>query len=115
MIMVDQQAELAKGVEKAEKFSEASSMATLKRMESMRPTPTQHECNLAAVGALDPSKPKEDDGSGPELVQVRTIVPVNELDDMGRYQTRAMGAQAGSGSSPPRSAQQAAQAKPPQG
>jgi hypothetical protein len=99
----------AAAVEKAEKFSETASMATLKRMESMRPTPTQHECNLAAVGALDPSKPKEDDGSGPELVQVRTIVPVTELDDQGRYQTRAMGA---GGSPPPRPAQQPAQAKP---
>jgi sRNA-binding protein len=90
----------AKLVERAEKESEQQSLAVLKRMESSRPTPTQHELNLANVGALDMSTPKEDDGSGPEMVHVRTIVPVTELDESGRYQTRSMNPAVGAPAQP---------------
>jgi hypothetical protein len=39
-----------------------------------KPTPTQHESDLAKVGALDIDA-KEDDGSGPQMVPVTIRVP----------------------------------------
>lgn len=75
--------------EKARASAEASA-ETFRRMESGKPTPTQRELNLANVGALAVDTPKEDDGSGPEMVHVRTVVPADQADQVrAGYRTRA--------------------------
>lgn len=67
---------------------EQAGAASAKRMASAKPTPTQRENDLAKVGALTHLDEKEDDGSGPEMVHVRTVVPASEAEGPG-YRTRS--------------------------
>lgn len=87
------------GVEDRAKRSEQASAETFARMQGSRPTPTQIEVDLAKVGALDLDAPKEDDGSGPEMVHVRALVPA---DEAGGYNTRAMSSTPKAQPTPPR-------------
>jgi hypothetical protein len=62
------------------------------KRHNVRPTPTQRECDLAALGqsVLE----KEDDGSGPDPVLTRHMEPKKPAEG-GSYQTRE--ARAGTG------------------
>lgn len=59
-----------------------SNAKAMERMEKTQPTPTQREADLARLGALDLTAPKEEHGAEPET---RAL----EAGEEGSYQTRA--------------------------
>jgi hypothetical protein len=84
--------------EHVKKSTEAKAKAVeeaTKRM-SGRPTPTQEECDLAAVGQT--VQHKEDDGSGPDPYISRTLGAVSPSSHGGGYHTRQQHAGGGGAS-----------------
>ena len=70
--------------------------AANKRMEATRPTPTQNENDLAALGVA--TETHEDDGSGGELkvdFTRRVMEPGSNPGPGSRYRTRRYGGESG--------------------
>jgi hypothetical protein len=67
------------GVKAREAATQKSNEQYYADSEGRKPTPTPEEIDLMKVGALDIDA-KEDDGSGPEMVQVTIRVPSREGD-----------------------------------
>lgn len=58
------------------------------RLASAKPTPIPEEIDMAILG--HPQSEHEDDGSGPDLVQVKVMVPQD--DAANKYRTRSLSA-----------------------
>jgi hypothetical protein len=93
--MSDQKAEAEAAAKEAEAQKTKSVEQSSKRM-NVRPTPTQHEADLAALGhGVDK---KEDDGSGPDPYANKALEPKSGNPG---YQTReSRPAHAGRGATP---------------
>lgn len=62
----------AKAVQEQREERAKATADAVKRMESTQPTPTQEENDLAKIGIVVDEK--EDDGSGPDIVERRSLL-----------------------------------------
>lgn len=80
-----------RGVEQRREQTERDNEEANKRMHESRPTPTQAENDLAKVGALDLTAPKEDHGAEDETEALRKQQQRKlEATSAAPYQTRDM-------------------------